>query len=56
MTRREFIQKNRAEIDAGIVRAYGENCKPSNDAERAQWLDNDEGLYNWERQERRARK
>lgn len=53
MTRKEFIKKNRAEIDAAIIRACGEGAR-LNDQERALWLDNDEGLYQWERSERRA--
>jgi hypothetical protein len=51
MTLREFIKKNRQEIDSGISRFYGDNCKPSNDAERQDWILNDEGLYNWAKSE-----
>lgn len=51
MTKRDFLKQNRREIDAAIARFYGENCRPSNDAEREQWLLNDEGLYHWARGE-----
>jgi len=48
---KQFIKDNRKEIDGCIVRAYGDNCIPSNDKERKEWVMNDEGLYNWARSE-----
>jgi hypothetical protein len=49
MTMREFIKKNRTELDQCI-----HNVVPGyklNDEERRQWILNDEGLYNWARNE-----
>ena len=43
MTMREFIKKNREELT--------ECTGATNDAEREQWILNDEGLYNWARSE-----
>jgi len=63
MQKREFIRQNRSEIDAAInavLYRYDGNGgagtipdpPPSrNDDERADWLANDEGLYNWARSE-----
>lgn len=45
MTLRQFIRKNRAEIDAHI-RAACSNLGTLNDDDRAQWIANDETLYN----------
>lgn len=49
MTLRNFIRKNRTEIDAAIKRA----CPGGriNDEERRLWISNDEGLYRWARSE-----
>ncbi len=44
---RKFIRENRAEIDA-----YIHSIAPGislNDADRAEWITNDESLYNWAR-------
>ena len=52
MRLREFIQQNRAEIDAAIARALGRKTNPRpNDEERRLWILNDEGLYRWARSE-----
>ena len=41
----EFINENKSEIDAAIHRvAPGISL---NNSDRAQWINNDEGLYNW---------
>ena len=47
MSLRDFIRENREEIDAAIRRVC-DNCR-LNDAERAEWIRNDEGLYQWAR-------
>jgi len=47
MSLREFIRKNRAEIDK-YIRGVCDNCR-LNDSEREQWIRNDEGLYRWAR-------
>lgn len=49
MTIREFIRENRKELDAAILR-HVPGVK-LNDDERRLWILNDEGLYNWARQE-----
>ena len=48
MTMRQFIRKNRSEIDAAI-RGECDNLGKLNDAEREMWILNDEGLYLWAR-------
>jgi hypothetical protein len=60
---RSFIKKNRTDIDAAINGALyrydgngGKGTIPNpppkrNDNEREQWINNDEGLYNWARRE-----
>jgi len=45
MRLREFIKENRQEIDR-CIKSVCSNCK-LNDKERADWIMNDEGLYNW---------
>ena len=50
MRMREFIKQNRAELDAAIKRACP-NIGTLNDGDREQWIQNDEGLYNWARDE-----
>jgi len=45
MTMRQFIRENRAKIDEYTQSPY------KNDEERRLWVLNDEGLYNWARQE-----
>jgi len=50
MTMRAFLKEYRAEIDAHIRRMVP-NIGTINDAERRQWIANDEGLYNWARSE-----
>ena len=48
----EFIKENRAELDACIARAIGQDHNPrANDAERRLWVLNDAGLYQWARSE-----
>lgn len=47
---RQFIRENRAELDAAIRRACP-NLSSLNDRDRAQWIANDEGLYQWARSE-----
>jgi len=61
VTLREFIRANRAELDAAINGALyrydgngGRGTIPTppptrNDAERREWILNDEGLYRWAR-------
>ena len=49
MSIREFIKQNQAEIDKAIKRVCP-NCR-LDDAERREWILNDEGLYNWARSE-----
>lgn len=51
MNMRDFIKENRTEIDAGIRRALDRPDYRLNDAERRQWIANDEGLYLWARGE-----
>lgn len=51
MTMRDFIKQRRQEITDSVANAYGDNCKPTNDSEREQWVINDEG---WYREARRA--
>lgn len=46
MTMQEFIDEHRGEIADGIRRATGQNTQPD-DEEIEQWIENDEGLYNW---------
>ena len=57
----KFVRENRAEIDAAInavIYRHDGNGGPGvipepppsrNDSDRADWLANDEGLYNWAR-------
>jgi hypothetical protein len=42
---KEFIEEHRTEIDEFTKSPY------KNDAERREWVLNDEGLYNWARSE-----
>ena len=63
MTMREFIRENRKEIDDAINAALyrhdgngGRGTIPDpppkrNDADRRDWIANDEGLYSWARSE-----
>ena len=53
MTLREFIRKHRKELDECIANSLGgpENYHHRNDAERENWIMNDEGLYRWARSE-----
>ena len=46
-----FIKENREEISQLIAEHYGENCRPTNDDDRRDWVLNDEGLYLWARSE-----
>lgn len=45
-----FIRQNRKEIDAAIRRVCS-NCRVSNDQDRREWIENDEGLHRWARAE-----
>lgn len=47
MSLTQFIKENRTEIDAVIKRVVPNATL--NDAERRQWILNNEGLYNWAR-------
>lgn len=51
MSLRQFVQENRKEIDAVILRQCP-NIERLNDGERQLWVLNDEGLYNWARENR----
>jgi hypothetical protein len=48
---REFIREHRADIDQAIRRVVRHPGFTINDAERRQWILNDEGLYRWARSE-----
>ena len=48
MTLRKFVRENRAELDS-YIRRLVPNIKSLNDAERVQWVQNDERLYHWAR-------
>jgi hypothetical protein len=50
MTLREFIKRNRGEIDRIIHNRIGEDSTINND-DRREWILNEEGLYNWARSE-----
>ncbi|MFA5936514.1 MAG: hypothetical protein WC822_01405 [Candidatus Paceibacterota bacterium] len=50
MSMREFIRQHRKELDE-YIRKPGSNIGSLNDKEREMWVLNDEGLYNWARQE-----
>ena len=50
MTLKDFILKNRKEIDVAIVQACP-NIGKITDEERRLWVLNDEGLYQWARSE-----
>lgn len=50
MTMSAFIRQNRKEIDAAIRRVCS-NCRVSNDQDRREWIENDEGLHRWARAE-----
>jgi len=49
MTLKNFIKENRDEIDRCIWNFTSH--RPSNDAERREWILNDEGLYRWAKRE-----
>ena len=49
MSMREFIRRNRAELDQSILSA-GHRGK-LNDEDREEWILNDEGLYLWAKRE-----
>ena len=49
MRMRTFIKDNREELDQAI-KSVCSNCQ-LNDAERENWILNDEGLYDWARRE-----
>lgn len=48
MRMREFIRRNRSEID-GLILGAVPNLGRLNDRDREQWVLNDEGLYRWAR-------
>jgi hypothetical protein len=45
MSMREFLRRNRNEIDECIARVLKCKKQPTNDNEREIWVLNDEGLY-----------
>lgn len=45
-----FVREHRAELTA-FIRGQVPNVGPLNDAERADWVLNDERLYQWARSE-----
>ena len=49
MSRRDWIKDHRESIDACVRKHYGVSI--NSDAEREEWVMNDEGLYNWARSE-----
>lgn len=51
MRMREFIRKNRKELDECIRDAVGDPKYRINDEERQTWVLNDEVLYNWAKRE-----
>ena len=50
MSMREFIKTNRQKLDM-ILRQKCPNIGTINDADRRQWIENDEGLYLWAKRE-----
>lgn len=48
---REWVKRNRAEIDRVVRSGGGMDGYKLNDKDRADWVANDEGLYNWARRE-----
>jgi hypothetical protein len=47
---RQFIKENKEELDQIIKRAMGQCQYPRlNNDDRIDWINNDEGLYNWAR-------
>lgn len=48
---REFIRRNRKELDQAIKTALDDPDFKLNDNERRLWVLNDEGLYRWARSE-----
>lgn len=50
-TMKEFIEENRGELDAAIRTATGQPNADIDDDERENWILNDEGLYNWAKDE-----
>jgi len=51
MTLKEFIKRNRVDLDICIQRVLDRPDYRLNDDERRQWILNDEGLYSWARSE-----
>ena len=49
MRMKEFIRANREDLDAIIRRAVGRPDYRPNDAERRDWIMNNEPLYRWAR-------
>ena len=47
MTKRQFLKENRTELDAAIHSICPDISL--NDSDRWDWIQNDEGLYNWAR-------
>ena len=50
MSKREFLKKNRKELDEAIKSACS-NVGKLNDEDRWQWVMNDESLYLWAKRE-----
>ena len=54
MTKRDFIKEHREELD-GYIQSVAKGS-PKTDHERELWVDNDEGLYLWFKDEQRNNK
>jgi len=50
MTFQNFVKENRKELD-DCIKGVCPNIGTLNDTDRKDWVNNDEGLYNWARRE-----
>jgi hypothetical protein len=50
VTMKAFIRANREALDAAIYRVLAPHRPRLNDRDRAQWIANDESLYQWARE------